>query len=149
MEIYVKNASINFQCGNDGKAIGVRLWGEDGEKKFGRWKNEKPTENLFRTIIRKFLFTRFHIIHFFLFNARLVRIEWKWGLRLDCRFECRRGKISFTPESGREKAYATKKAFRMCVEDLTRTHCWLLNHSTKCVNVNYFRIQIVELNCAE
>ena len=25
MEIYVKNASINFQCENDGKAIGVRL----------------------------------------------------------------------------------------------------------------------------
>lgn len=74
MEIYVKNASINFQCENDGKAIGVRL-GE--EKKFGRWKNGKPTENLFQTIIRKFLFTRFYIIHlsFSSLDSRKGRIE--------------------------------------------------------------------------
>jgi hypothetical protein len=37
MEIYVKNASINFQCENDGKAIGVRLGKKSGgKKKFGR-----------------------------------------------------------------------------------------------------------------
>lgn len=40
MEIYVKNASINFQCENDGKAIGVRLGREKKIWSVKEWKTD-------------------------------------------------------------------------------------------------------------
>lgn len=140
MEIYVKCASINFRCENDGKAIAVRL----GKAKIWLVKEWKTDGKFISTIIRKFFFTRFVVNHIHFFIARLLRGSKESGCCLNyCRLKWLRKKFHA------KKRRKFMKESSKCVQNLTWTYCWFLNHSTKFENVNYFRIQIVKLNCVE
>lgn len=115
MEIYVKNASINFQCENDGKAIGVRLWGKKsrGKKNLVGERMENRRKIYFKPLLENSSFTRFYIIHLSFSSLESEGSDESGGLRLDLRFEMtgKKGRKFVHARKWREieKAYATKK----------------------------------------
>lgn len=81
------NTGINFR----GEKL-RRIYLRKENDFFSEWLLKKATENLFQTIIRKFLFTRFHIIHF-LFSSQdsisakdggyyYLKSSWNWSLSI-------------------------------------------------------------------